>query len=271
MRYSILITIISLLMGSTGYSQSKLGEVATVSITTTDLDSSLAVYEKLGFPKVASNTFPFPWAQASDGSLLIMLRKDPTPYIGLTYYATDIENVVAQLEKDSVVFAKKPAEGDPIKRYYIKSPDGFNIVLVSNIGGFRQPTGITLLTMKPADFNSPDKYPNKQCGVFGEFAQPVANLNVSIAFWKKLGFKVSAVMNEPYPHAILSDGLMLIGLHQTKHFNDPSITYFGVNADKRVEQLKTLGLQNFTEVVGKNNVVLKTWEGQHFFIFSMGM
>ena len=243
----------------------------SVSVTSSDLDSSLSVYEKLGFLKIASNEFPFPWAQVSDGSLLITIRKDAAPYIGLTYYTTDVDIVAAQLEKDSIVFAQKPKDGDLIKRYYIKSPDGFNIVLSNNLGGFRQPTGITLLNMKPADFSAPDKYPNKQCGAFGEFAQAVTDINKSLAFWKKLGIKTSAEMKEPYPHAILSDGLMIIGLHQTKHFDFPAITYFGMDTEKRIRQLKEKGLKNFTEVTGKNNQSLRTWEGQHFFLFTLGM
>lgn len=271
MRRFFLPIITSLLFATAGFSQSKLGEVACVYITSPDLDSSMAVYEKPGFQKIASNTFPVPWPQVSDGSLLIMIRKDATPYMGLTYYAADVEKRVAQLEKDSIVFAQKPKEGDPIKRYYIKSPDGFNIVLSNNLGGFQQPQGKTLMSMKPEDYASADKYPNKQCGAFGEFCHPVADLNKSIAFWKKLGFKASAEMKEPYPHAILSDGLMIIGLHQTKHFNYPAITYFGPGTEKRIEQLKEQGLKNFTEVAGKNNQVLNTWEGQHFFIFSLGM
>lgn len=262
---------VAILFFITSHAQSKLGDVACVYITTTNLDSSVAVYEKLGFPKIASNEFPAPWAQVSDGSLLIMLRKDASPYIGLTYYAADVDKVVEQLEKDGIVFAQKPKPGDAIKRFYIKTPDGFNIVLSNNLGGFEQPKGINLLSMKPTDFNAADKYPNKQCGAFGEFAQPVADLNASVAFWKKLGFKSSAEMKAPYPHAILSDGLMIIGLHQASHFTYPAITYFGLNAEKRIQQLKAGGLQNFSEMQGKNNVVLKTWEGQHFFIFSMGM
>jgi hypothetical protein len=78
-------------------------------------------------------------------------------------------------------------------------------------------------------------------------------------------------MASPYPWAIVTDGLMLIGLHQTKDFNYPAITYFGLNTEKRVQLLKSQGLNSFTEMTGKNNVVLKTWEGQHFFLFSMGM
>jgi hypothetical protein len=271
MKRIILSMIISLVITITVYSQSKLGEVACVYVTTTDLDSSMTVYEKLGFQKIASNTFPVPWVQASDGSLLIMMRKDANPYIGLTYYVTDIEKVTEQLEKDGIVFTQKPKEGDPIKRYYFKSPDGLNIMLASNIGGFQQPHGITLLNMKPEDFQSADKYPNKQCGAFGEFCHPVSDLNKSIAFWKKLGFNIKSQVNAPYPYAILSDGLMLIGLHQTKNFTYPAVTYFGLNTEKRIQQLKEQGLKNFTEMAGKNNVVFKTWEGQHFFLFSLGM
>ena len=271
MRMIFLAFVASFLYVATGYSQSKLGEVACVYMTTPDLDSSVAVYEKLGFPKTNSNSFPAPWAQVSDGSLLIMMRKDATPYIGLTYYVTDIEKVAEQLEKDGIVFTSKPKEGDPIKRYYFKSPDGFTIMLASNLGAFQQPTGKTMLNMNPADFTSEDKFPNKQCGVFGEFAHPVADLNVSVAFWKKLGFVSKAEMKDPYPHAILTDGLMIIGLHQTKHFTYPAVSYFGLNTEKRVQQLKEKGLKNFSEVAGKNNVAFTTWEGQHFFLFSIGM
>jgi hypothetical protein len=253
------------------FSQSKLGEVACVYVTTSNLDSSMATYEKLGFKNIASNTYPVPWVQASDGSLLVMMRKDASPYMGLTYYADDVDKIAAQLEKDSITFVQKPKDGDAIKRYYIKTPDGFNVVLSNNLGGFKAATGPTMLTMKQQDFASADKYPNKQCGAFGEFCHPVTDLGRSIAFWKKLGFEVKSRTNSPYPFAILSDGLMLIGLHQTKDFTYPAITYFGLNTDKRVQQLKEKGLNNFTEMMGKNNVILKTWEGQHFFIFAMGM
>ncbi|GAB2812467.1 hypothetical protein GCM10027043_10030 [Ferruginibacter profundus] len=253
------------------HAQSRLGDVACVYVTTSNLDSSFAVYEKLGFAKTGANDFPTSWMQLSDGSLLIMLRKDATPYIGLTYYVADVEKLAAALEKDSIVFTQKPKAGDPIKRYYFKSPDGWNIMLASNLGGFKQPTGRTLLTMQQTDYASADKFPNKQCGAFGEFALPVTDITVSLAFWKKLGFTTKAVMKEPYPYAILSDGLMIIGLHQTKYFDYPAITYFGLHTDKRIQELQSKGLNNFTEVQGKNNVSLKTWEGQHFFIFSLGM
>ncbi len=271
MKKIIIVTICLLLLTINGKAQSKLGEVACVYMTSTDIDSSGLLFEKLGFQKVASNTFPAPWLQVSDGSLLIMIRKDATPFIGLTYYSSDVDKIATELEKDGIVFTQKPKEGDPIKRFYIKSPDGFTIVLSNNLGGFEQPTGTTLLSMKPEDYAAAEKFPNKQCGAFGEFCHPVADLTKSLAFWKKLGFRTSATMKEPYPHAILSDGLMIIGLHQTKNFNAPAITYFGLDTENRIQQLKGKGIKNFTEVAGKNNQSLRTWEGQLFFLFSVGM
>lgn len=269
-KLSILfLTLFSVIQSVAG--QSKLGDVACVYITTPDLDSSLSLYGKLGFAKIASNTYPIPWAQAGDGSLLIMMRKDANPYIGLTYYANDLEKITAQLEKEGIVFTQKPKEDDIIKRYYFKSPDGFNVMLASNLGGFTQPTGLTMLNMKAGDYSSADKFPNKQCGVFGEFCHTVTDLNSSVSFWKKLGYTVKFQQDQPYPHAILSDGLMIIGLHQTTHFNYPAITYFGINTASRIEALKAKGLTQFTEISGKGNQALKTWEGQHFFIFSLGM
>ena len=251
--------------------QSKLGDVACVYINTPNLDSSVAFYEKLDFAKSGANTFPIPWAQVSDGSLIIMMRKDDQPYIGLTYYVNDLDAKVAELEKDSIVFSQKPKAGDLVRRYFIKSPDGFSIMLVHNIGGFKAATGKTLLNMPQGDYMVPDKYPNKMAGAFGEFCHPVKDLKTSLVFWKKLGFEIKGNMTQPYPHAILYDGSMIIGLHQTTHFDYPAITYFGIKVTDRIKQLKEKGVGPLTEVAGMQNVSLKTWEGQHFFIFNLGM
>src|SRR5204862_2524905 len=186
MLYRFILNLVLLFVCMISFSQSKLGEVACVYVTTPDLDSSVAMYGQLGFPKTASNTFPVPWAQVSDGSLLIMMRKDPVSYIGLTYYVTDIDNVAARLEKEGIEFVQKPKEGDPIKRYYIKTPDGFNIMLASNLGAFSQPAGLTILTMNTEDFQQSDKSKINQFVAFGEFCNPALYLNIQFETWNKL-------------------------------------------------------------------------------------
>src|SRR6478735_8697378 len=102
MGYKFLLVIIFSGLSVVSFSQTKLGEVACVYVTSPNLDSSVALYDKIGFTKIAFNSLPVPWVQVSDGSLLIMMRKDSVKYTGLTYYTTDIENTVAQLEKNGI-------------------------------------------------------------------------------------------------------------------------------------------------------------------------
>src|SRR5690349_7573258 len=110
--------------------------------------------------------FPFPWIQISDGALLIMLRKDTDRYIALTYYVSDIDQIVNELETKGIAFTQKPKSTDMVKRYVMQSPDGMNISLVhipDNV--FQQPSGPTMLTMPQGDYFKPEKYVNKSIGM----------------------------------------------------------------------------------------------------------
>ncbi|MCW3085934.1 MAG: hypothetical protein JWP12_3300 [Bacteroidetes bacterium] len=249
---------------------SKLGDVSAITITTPDLETSLSYYQRLGFAEILRYDFPFPWIQISDGALLIMLRKDPAPYISLTYYVKDLNKVVGELEQSGISFSQKPAETDLIKRYLFQSPDGLTISLVTHVDGFEQPPGPTMLQMAQADFFNPAKYVNKTCGLFGEFAHPVKDLAQSILFWEKLGFKTLSKFEAPYSWAIISDGLAVIGLHQTNSFSYPVITYFAADMKEKIEKLKAEGLTNFSES-GGGNIVLTTPEQQKINLFKLGM
>jgi len=245
----------------------KLGEITAITITSPDLDRSFTYWQKLGFSEVMRSDFPFPWIQISDGALLIMLRKDDTPYPALTYYVNDINTVVADLESNGIAFIQKPKASDFVKKYLMQSPDGMNISLINIIEGFQQPPGPTMLTMPQQDWMNTEKYVNKICGLFGEFAEPVADLEVSILFWEKLGFKVLSKYAAPGPWAILSDGLAVVGLHQTKDFTQPIITFFAKDMKEKIEQLKENGLDNFS-VHSPGNIVLTTPEQQKINLFS---
>lgn len=238
----------------------KLGEITAITITSPDLGQSFIYWQQLGFKEVMRSDFPFPWIQVSDGALLIMLRQDDTPYIALTYYVKDIDKVVAEVESNDIAFIQKPKTSDFVKRYLFRSPDGLNISLVNVMDGFVQPPGPTMLTMPQMDYFNPEKYVNQVCGMFGELAMPVADLEQSLAFWKKLGFNELSKMTAPYPWAIASDGLSIVGLHQTKHFTEPTITFFAADMKGKIEKLKAGGLTGFTEKTGSTNIVLTTPE-----------
>src|ERR1700741_808984 len=116
--------------------QPKLGNVTAITLSTPDLEVSSRFYQKLGFNELFRSDFPFPLVQISDGALMMMLRKDPAPYIALTYYVKDINKVVNELEQAGISFIQKPKETDMTQRYIFKSPDGLTISLVSFMDGF---------------------------------------------------------------------------------------------------------------------------------------
>jgi catechol 2,3-dioxygenase-like lactoylglutathione lyase family enzyme len=247
-----------------------LGEITAITITTPDLEASLQYYQHLGFKEILRADFPFPWIQITDEALLIMLRKDNDPYLALTYYTKDGEKIAAVIEQKGIAFVSKPKPTDMVKRYVFQSPDGLNISVVTIPDGFRKPSGTTMLTMDQSDYFRPATYTNPVIGLFGELAQPVADLDKSIAFWEQIGFRVLSKFTSPNPWAILSDGLSIVGLHQSQEFSYPAITYFAADMKEKIEKLQEGGLENFTEH-SPGNLILTTPEQQHFFLFKMGM
>lgn len=174
-----------------------LGEITAFTITSPDVEQSLAYYQRLGFKEVFRADWPFPWIQVSDGVLLIMLRQDDTPYIALTYYVKDIDKVIAYLLSKGVEFTYMARPGDMIKRYVLQTPDGLNVSLVNVMEGFAQPPGPGMLQMPQQDYFNPEKYVNKVCGLYGEFAHPVADLDTSIKFWEVLGLRLFQNSHRP--------------------------------------------------------------------------
>ena len=252
------------------FPKAKLGDVNAITITSTDLEKSLKFYQQLGFTELYRADFPFPWIQISDGAVLIMLRQDKNPYIALTYYVIDMDKVVADLNQSGISPKPMPTPDKMIQRFLISTDEGHNITLVTYVDGFIQPAGTTMLTMQPQDFSNPGKYANKTCGIFGEFAFPVINLDNSIAFWEKLGYKSLSKKSTPYPWAILSDGLGIVGLHKTNNFSVPTITFFASDMKDKIENLKSKGLNDFVES-GDSNIVLTTPEQQKINLFKLGM
>lgn len=247
-----------------------LGDISAITITSPDLNASLAFYQRLGFKEVMRSDVPFPLIQVSDGALLIMLRKDPTPYISLTYYVKNLAAVVKEMEQKGITFSRKPKDKGMIKRYIFQSPDGLNIALVTFVPGMVAPSGAGMLTMPQQDMFDPEKYVNKAAGMYGELAHPVADLDKSLAFWASLGFTFVSRQSMPYPWAIISDGLSVVGLHQTTDFSYPALTFFAADMRSKIDKLKAQGLTNYKEK-GAGNIVLVTPEQQHINLFGMGM
>ena len=69
--------------------------------------------------------------------------------------------------------------------------------------------------------------------------------NKSISFWENLGFKVISKFSFPYQWAIITDGIAVVGLHQTKQFSLFTITYFANDMKEKIENLKLEGIMEY--------------------------
>lgn len=124
--------------------------------------------------------------------------------------------------------------------------------------------------MRHPAYTDTTSYQNKVCGIFGEFVLLVLNVDLSLAFWEKLGFKPISTMTTPYSWSILSNGLSVIGLPQTTTFNQPAITFFAANIPTRIEASKAGGLsQDMDKESG--NITLITPEQQPISLFKLDL
>lgn len=246
-----------------------LGDVTAISIPSTDLEASLKFYQQLGFTELFRADLPFPWIKISDGAVLIMLKNNNKNHLSLTYYAPDHTHTVTALKDAGIEISESVEENDFEVRFIITSPDGLRICLVNLPHFFDQPEGPIMLTTPPDDYNKPEKYVNQTCGMFGELAHPVINLEKSLEFWAKLGFTFVSKYSSPYPWAIVSDGLAVVGLHQTEQFTQPAITYFAADMKDKIAHLRAEGFNCFTNE-NDTNTTLKTPEGQLINLFGLG-
>ncbi|PCJ88434.1 MAG: hypothetical protein COA57_03400 [Flavobacteriales bacterium] len=252
----------------------KLGEAAQITIGTPSTKRSFEFYRQLGFVKVSEGKNPNPWVQVTDGTLLIFLNQDRLSYISLTYFSRNSRTKLMELDRIGVNFLQRSEKKAKSPTGTFLSPNKLVITIIEHdTANMYRPKGKTLKDISKVDIRNPEKYPNIKCGVFGEFTHPVKDLAVSVEFWKKVGFELLSINQKPYPWAIVSDDNIILGLHQTKHFKQPAITYFAPDMAERINRLQQEGMKGIMGFGKQNgsikNAVVKTPEGQQVFLFSM--
>lgn len=205
----------------------KLGDVAQIAIGVPDIDESAAFYETLGFIKLAEADQPWPWKQYTDGQNLILLNQDGNQYIGLNYFSASAASKVKQMEANGMEFLLKQEVDGRLHMAIFSDSDGLMASLIN-----QDPTGMAL----------PEGEPISHCGKFGEFALGVADHQKASRFWGQYGFEKLYASSEPYPWGIFSDGLVVLGFHQTDEFQGPCMTYFAPDMPERIRKLEKNGL-----------------------------
>lgn len=230
-----------------------LGNYVSVTLATSDVPASLAFYESLGFQKLSDDT-------VTDGSINLCLRKGDFKTPTLAYMGSDLPAVRALFSPQ-----KQKRKATPTTSGEFNDPNGLRITINEAPSNVPMPGGgVTSRT------------PISKLGKFGEFTIPTDNLTQSLVFWAKLGFEALHVAKIPYSYAILSDGLIVIGLHE---FNQPyvALAYFAEDMAQRIQALKAEGLDirdfpadgSFDAAQGDQveNAMFLSDEGQAFYLF----
>ena len=209
--------------------EAKLGKAAQITIGVNDVNVSKEFYATLGFKEVISANDPYPFVQMTDGSMNLNLSQDGNEYLGFTYFDTNMDERIAAMSEEGIESVPEMAAVSEMLAALYADPDG--------------KTGIALVNFDASMF---PVYPVKSkgcCGEFGELAIPVSDFDVAAEFWQKCGYKQLSVNEMPYKWGIFSDGLMIVGHHETDCLDKPSITYFSADAKEIIAGLQETGLE----------------------------
>jgi transcriptional antiterminator NusG len=263
------------------FEQGKLGQYVEISLSVANLAESLTFYEKLGLNNVDGGEIPYPWAVLSDGLLHLGLHQQPFSSPALTYFSsfplrwqTGVSFRLAllrmlgiplepaeQIGTKSMLLRKKSAH--PVATAFMAA-DGQAVILADMPPPFKK--------SRPEDFSIPVRKFLSKCQAFGELSLSAADVATSVAYWQRLGFKRLAGDNKPYPWAIVSDGRIRLGLHQTSRLTRASLSYFAPDMPERLEWLCQQGIAFASERKDSQGrrigALVQSPDGQPFFFFS---
>jgi hypothetical protein len=228
----------------------RLGESCEISVSVDDVPAAAGFYAKLGYREIGT-TPAGPGLALFDGKVRLGLYTQSIPSPTLTYFTEDLPRTVRELaalgESACILGAAAGAE--------LAVRDGLTVRLVEVLEAPEPTTG---------DFPFP-------LGEFGELALPVGDLRASAAYWSRLGFRKAAGDDDlrtdnPEPWGIYSDGVMMIGLHQTADFQGPHLTYFSADSAARIAALTQQGLA--VEETDSANAAFTAPGGVRIFVFA---
>ena len=226
-----------------------LGSNVHITIGVESLSDSQAFYEALGFRPIDSSQDPHPWVQLFDGQLIIALHQDGLLYHGLTYFGTGLDARVKALEKKKIEFRIKNEGDSGLVQAIFVAQDDIPISLVNYPG------------------EPPQKSANEAIGKFGEYSLDVDDLAASISYWEGLGFSNSYQSTQPYPWAIMTDGLLVIGLHQMDNWTGPILTYFAPDIEEKAVLLRADDPDWIEDIPEVGGFETTSPDGQRFFLF----
>jgi predicted lactoylglutathione lyase len=243
----------------------KLGIFAEFSLSVKDVEAAQKFYESLGFKSTKAAPADCPTAAVTDGSVVLALHQAEFKSPTITYFGSQVDAFLDALKAGGVGVKILKKENDKATEVEFADINGQRVVLKAQAPVQRE--GVSFEMMTPAGPTGKEKHYSK-CGMFGELSIPVKERAASAAFWQKLGFPKMFESDAPYPWGIYSDGVTVLGIHQTTEFKETALSFFSKNSKDRIAALKKEGFQ-FLVDLDPTNSVLKSPDGQMIFVFNL--
>jgi hypothetical protein len=205
-----------------------LGRFHEISVETSDIASSVAFYERLGFTQCGTtDTWSHPYGVLTDGKLFLGLHQFKFPSPTLTYVHADVAHHAPTIEKRGIELAWKRV-GD----------DAFNEI------GFLDPSGQAVRVQEaPTHFSSEkDVRDSSLCGDFAEFSLPAAEFGPLRDFWEPLGFVAMGETEVPYLRMSMTSDHIDLAVHRPRTLDRPMLVFAAADMGERIERLKSLGV-----------------------------
>jgi len=212
----------------------QLGVSAQITIGTSNLEASVAFYQKIGFRKVSSGSLVQNWVKLTDDCIYLVLVQRGDAFIAMGFVSEDLAMLCDELECEKINFIQNLA----FEKVFLSPDDHLLILLQSKKDQGLSNEHKTLLDIE----GSSEELPNKQLGVFGEYSLPVQSLDKAITFYKKMGFTVHHQIEYPYPWAVIYAANTVIGLHHQDQLRKEYITYYTTNIEAKAKELEAMGI-----------------------------
>ncbi len=237
-------------------STSLLGTPTRLVLSCKDVMTSMAWWARLGFLPVADSPGKLDSALTmTDGQIVITLTIDVLPSPILMYSTPNIRGLKDTLEAMNVNITYD-VDGPSYGELRLLSPNGVHIAVRPD-------------TYESEYALSGDS--NRLCGKLTELAIGTGFLKREKTYWEQLDFKVKRTSDEPYNYALLTDGVVTIGMHENRDIQSLTLTYFAENMPERMKNIKTAGIdmddEGLTPEGRVDSGILTSPDGQVIFLF----
>ncbi|MGB1243630.1 MAG: hypothetical protein ACPG49_13965 [Chitinophagales bacterium] len=204
-----------------------------------DRAANIDFFQSLGYVRIADCEAEQSFSVLTDGKIHLILDEGYFGGKGILYYQDNINKALNTLKSRGYSFAIQNHPNQDSLQASFTDPNGTKIILSNHPIFKKLPT--------------PSNTSSLKIGRLLELTITTQQMDKSLNYWKKLGF--SCVFYRSWDEdtygsrAILSDGNINIGIHQTAQIEGMKLTYFDKEMQNHILEVKKMGIPTTFEMI----------------------